>query len=242
MNQKIIARLAGFNLVVGLLFFSATPACQAGPIQLTTPVVFSLDGALSYNATTGLFHSETIPVVISDPNLPGGFGSFIGANDRTTIDLFVDHNGNFVSSGTGFTMVGVVDLKNDGTAVASGVLLFGVITAFQADPAGPPTRVFDGLFTIQGGALTQDVALSGGGTVFGGFPLGSTGGFFLFAENVATGILADFTFEFATPPLSVKDNVGVVVVPEPSTWVLCLVAGVGLAACGFFRRRAVRFG
>jgi hypothetical protein len=211
------------------------------PIELATPVVFSLDGALSYNATTGRFHSETIPIVISNPSLPGGFGSFIGANDQTTIDLFVDHNGNFMSSGTGFTMRGDVDLDNDGTADASGVLLSGVITAFGADPAGPPTRVFDGLFTIQGGALTQDIALSGGGTVFGGFPLGSTGGFFLFAENVATGTLGDFTLDFATPPLSVKDNVGVAV-PEPSSWVLCLMAGVGLAACGFFRWRAVRFG
>ena len=67
------------------------------------------------------------------------------------------------------------------------------------------------------------------------------GGGKLFAENVATGTLGDFTLDFATPPLSVKDNVGVAV-PEPSSWVLCLMAGVGLAACGFFRWRAVRFG
>jgi hypothetical protein len=244
MNHQSVARSVGLSGAVSLLLFFATPPCQAGllNIQLApSPIETGLDGSLSYNATTGQFHSTTVPIVLTDPRLPGGAGSFIGATDQTTIDLFVDHNGNFLRSGGGFKIRGDVDLDNDGTADASGVLLEGTITAFGAQDAGPPTRVFDGLFTIEGGALTRPTPLSGGGTAPAEFRVGSTGGFFLFAENVASGTLGDFTHNFSTPDLSVKDTVGVAV-PEPATWVLVLVGSGALAARGCFRRATVRLG
>jgi len=239
-NQKIVARSAGLSFTVGFVFCFASHACQAGllSLQLSPPVISSANGSLSYNAISDVFHSETIPALISDPSLPGGTGSFIGAGNQMTIDLLVDHNGSFVSSGTGFTMMGNVDLDNDGTADASGLLLSGTIIAFGADAAGPPSVAFDGLFAIQGGALTHDISLSGGGTLFGGFPLGRTGGFSLAAEDVVSGILGNFAANFASS--SVEGNAGLLPVPEPSSFVLGMTPFVGFGLMAVRRRKQRR--
>ena len=114
-------------------------------------------------------------------------------------------------------------------------LLSGPITAFGADPPGPPTRAFNGFFLIQGGALTQTITLSGGGTVFGGFPVGGQpGGFLLLAENVTSGILGNFAQDFAST--NGKSNIGVAT-PEPGAWILAGTGAATLAGWGRLRRR-----
>jgi hypothetical protein len=178
-----------------------TPACRAEllPITLSFLVVTNINGTLTYNAATVDFHSESLPIVITSPDYPGGLGTFINDSipNQTVIDLFVNQNGLFTGNGT-IQMFGSVAFNDDSTADATGLLLSGTITAFGSEPPGPPTRDFNGLFTITGGALTQDVPLSGGGTVFGGFPVGGTGGFLLSAENVTSGTLGNFTADFSS--------------------------------------------
>jgi hypothetical protein len=81
------------------------------------------------------------------------------------------------------------------------------------------------------------VLLSGGGTLFGGFPLGALGAFDLSAENVTGGILGDFSMDFSSD--SVKDEEGLTI-PEPSSWALALLGGTELGILDFVRRRRRR--
>jgi hypothetical protein len=240
MKKSPYLRPAALALAVGLLLVAAS-SCRADllliPPEPTSPVIASFNGHLSYNATSRIFHSDSNPLSFTDPAF--GTSLFSGAG-QVTIDLTVDHNGNFISSGTGFRLTGSLDLDSDGTPDVSGTLLFGTITAFGADAPGPPSREFDGLFTIEGGQLTQNIPLSGGGTRFGGFSVGETGGFLLFAENVTSGTLGDFSHDFASS--NVKDNEFGTAVPEPSSFVLVLVGGCLLAGLGCFRKRVLRPG
>jgi hypothetical protein len=203
-------------------------------------VISGINGTLTYSAATGEFQASTFPIIIAGPTIPapGHIGFFDQSiPSTTTIDLFVDKAGNFVSNGTGLQITGAVDLDGDGTNDATGLLLSGNITAFGADPAGPPTRVFDGLFTVTGGLLTQNITLSGGGTVFGGFPVGATGGFFLFAEDVTGGTLGNFNNDFSSD--AVKDQESLVI-PEPGAWACWAVALAGLAGLAWCRPRTAR--
>jgi YD repeat-containing protein len=137
-------------------------------------------------------------------------------------------------------VTGAIDLDGDGlddvTGDAADPVLYGRVTAFGAESAGAPTRVFNGLFEVDGGRLTGTVALSGGGSVSGGFSVGPSGVFFLQAETVTAGTLGDFTADFASD--GVKSQVGTVV-PGPASWVLAVagLGGVGLVG----RRRRPRF-
>jgi hypothetical protein len=166
------------------------------------------------------FQSALTRLTYNSPAVHGGFARFTGVG-QTTIDLFVDHGGNFQISGTGFTLTGQVTL---GAQTFNGTLLTGTITAFGADAAGPPTREFDGLFAVTGGQLTQNN---------GSFRVGESPGFILFAENVTGGTLGDFTHAFSSS--SVKGPAGPTVsTPEPATLALAL-CGAGallLAGCG----------
>jgi hypothetical protein len=150
-----------------------------------------------------------------------------------TIDFFVDTSGKLVSNGLGFQVSGSLDFNGHGTV--TGVLLTGTIILFAAPPAGPPTQSFGGLFAITGGLLTQEIVLNDGETVFGGFPVGALGGFFLSAENVTQGTLGDFTADFAST--SVKDQAGIAGVPQPSSWALALLGSTEVGILDFIRRR-----
>jgi hypothetical protein len=184
-------------------------------------VILSYNGSLAYDASSDNFHSGLTPLAYTDG---GGVTPFTGPGS-TTIDLVVDHTGAFVSSGTGFRLSG--DLRLGGTDY-SGDLLFGRITAFAADQPGPPTRLFNGSFDIEGGALTA----------LPDFPVGSPGAFLLYAESVTGGILGDFTHNFASD--SVKGPA--TPAPEPSAWVLGRVAAGVVAGWGLFAKRSRRPG
>jgi hypothetical protein len=234
---------SGLALVIGLHGLLAPPPCLAGPLLQFdfvpgAPVIFSesLDPGdeLTYDASTHVLRADLTPNIYTSADV--FLGSF--SSGRTTLDLKVDNNGDFEANGAGLRVIGALDLDLDGTDDVSGdptaPLLFGPITAFGADPAGPPTRSFNGLFDIRGGKLTQAITLSGGGTVSGGFPVGrQTGGFLLSAEDVTGGIQGNFAQGFSAS--SVKGVIGVVT-PEPGGLILALVAAATLAGSRRLRR------
>jgi len=245
--RRSSARVCCLALALAVLPLVPTNSCKADLLPFTLssdhPVTLGINGTLTYDLATGQFHSETDLLTYSANFLPNGFVFY--SSGRTVIDLFVDTAGNRLPGGSGLTMTGELDLDEDGIDDVSGdaisPLLFGRVLAFGAEPAGPPTRVFNGLWEIEGGALTGPIALSGGGSVFGGFPQGTEppGGFFLFAENASNGTLGDFTADFSSD--SVKDNVGVPV-PEPGSMALMLVGAALVGTIVRIRNRSARSG
>jgi hypothetical protein len=195
----------------------------------SSPIIFGINGNLAYNASTGDFQSKSTALTYSPAPQASGFALFSGT-PKISIDLKVDNTGAFQSAGAGIHITGKLDLDGDGNADVSGDLLDGVINNFGAQAAGAPTWLANGTFTITGGELTNSsIPLTGGGTWDGGFPTGTLGGFYLYAENVSQGTLGDFTKNFSST--RVKSDVGLV--PEPSTWAL---AAAALAMLAFFYR------
>ena len=190
--------------------------------------ILGVDGNLSYTASTGELQSTSQALVYAPAPNPANFSLF-GSGDTITVDFFVTQTGTFSSNGAGITITGTLDLDGDGKPDVSGTLLKGTFTDFGARSAGAPTWVSNALFTIDGGLLTTDIALSGGGApFFGGFTLGQQAGIFLYAESVTSGTLGDFTQDFSSD--STKANVGrVVSVPEPSSWIQIVFGIAGLS-------------
>jgi hypothetical protein len=237
-NRCISPRRLALALALAVPFALAPSPCRADlllPLDFASgaPTVAGSNGGLSYNATT-----HDLNATLTAPSLtyaapfvnPGQGFAFITA-PKLVIDLMVDNKGNFLGNGS-VALTGTVTFKlADGGSVtfagttSANPLLSGTVTAFGADPAGPPSRTFDGYFTITGGALTQTQLDSKGNPVSGGFPLGDRGGFALFAENVTGGTLGDFTRNFSSS--NDKPLVGVLV-SGPSSLVLLLSAAVVL--------------
>jgi hypothetical protein len=192
-----------------------------------------IGGTLSYNASTGEFLSQTIPTVLSAGSLPPPPPTLFDFTGTTSIDLFVNTDGSFRGNGSGLSISGGTLTLGDGTTV-TGPFLTGTITAFGAQPAGPPTLVFDGLFQVTGGSLTAPIALNGGGNLPAVFTVGQTAGFIVNAENVTSGTLGDFMSSFSSN--SVKDVEGAIV-PEPWS-VFQGLTGIGLVWAA--RQRARR--
>ncbi len=227
-------------LAASLLFGLSPSVGRAGLLPVTFasdgPIIQSINGALTYDAASGNFHSSASALTFNSPSVPGGFTLF-GGNGQVTIDLTVDASGRFVSNGTGIAITGSLDLNGDGQSDVSGnaahPLLYGTITGFGAGPPSPSTVLFDGLFTIQGGQLTQPVGLSGGGSAGPFFHSGEQGGFLLFAESPSDGVPGDFSQSFSG---SDKGDVGPNV-PEPAALTLLLAAAVPLGLLRARRRR-----
>jgi hypothetical protein len=234
-DHPSLRRTLGALAVAGALLLFAGPGRADPLLQISladSPTIQSFDGTLTYNATTGEFRADTIPLIINSNNLPPGGGFFdLSMPGSATFDFFVNKSGHLLSNGIGYSLTGSVDLDGDGTNDVSGTLLTGTVVAFGSDPAGPPTRTFDGLFRITGGQLTSSmIPVSGGGTVDVGFRVGQLGGFFLFAEHVPPqgGTLANYNANFASD--TVKDLEGVAVPAPPAVVLALLGAGLLVAA------------
>ncbi len=226
MNPCIHPKRLSLALALAVQFLLTPSICRAGQIPVSfapgDPIVSGSNGGITYNATTGDFNATLTgaSLVYAAPFvLPSGFALFSGS---LTIDLTVDHSGDFVANCSVLLLTGSVTING---ATFSGTLLSGAITDFGAQAAGPPSLTFDGYYTITGGALTQTESGTGSALVFGGFPLGASGGFLLDAENVTGGTLGNFAQNFSSS--SDKPEVGVlavaVAVPAPGTLVLALI-------------------
>jgi hypothetical protein len=234
-HSRSFSPLRVFPVVCALLL-AAAPSWAGGLIPITLdpngPTIQGVDGTLSYNAGTNEFQSQTTPAVLGASSLPSML-AFFDFTGTTTIDLFVNADGSFNRNGSGLSISGGTLTLSDGTVV-SGPFLTGTITAFGADPPGPPTRNFDGLFDVLGGSLTAPIALNSGGSLPALFTEGQTAGFFVSAEDVTSGTLGDFTSSFSSD--SVKDEVGALI-PEPSSLFLGLT-GTGLVLGWVAARKA----
>lgn len=235
----ICPRRLGLAFALATLFLLEPSIGHADllPVQFypDSPVISGggFTGNVNYDANSGDFDFTLTNKFLEygAPFVQGHFALFTGTLD---IDFKVDQNGNFVSNGTGLTLTGTLTINGTKfTGTAADPLLTGDITAFGSEPAGQPTGTFDGLFTIDGGLLTAPPP-PGSGAVFGGFPLGATGGFLLSAENATSGTLGDFASSFRSS--SVKPSVGVAT-PEPSGLALVLAAAGVLGAWGLRRKR-----
>jgi hypothetical protein len=134
---------------------------------------------------------------------------------------------------------GAIDFDQDGSNDVSGTLVTGTVRAFGAAPAGPAPWEFNGLFSFDGGLLTQaSIPLSGGGSFSDLFNVGQTGGFDLVVEQQISGILGDFAADFSGS--TIKGPVVGVTVPEPATAILGLIALSTLAGRGLTARLARR--
>jgi hypothetical protein len=210
-------------------------------VQPNTPEVMGVGGSLSYDATTDVFHAQMTTsalMALVAPYANGGF-AFID-NGTSSVDLKVNNNGAFAGGGM-VKITGAIDIDGDGTpdvvGTASDPLLFGAITSFGADPAGPPTRSFDGFFNIQGGELTQMIALSGGGSVQGGYSDGGQAVFLLSAENVDSGILGNFQQSFSSS--SVKTFFPIPT-PEPASLIVAMIGAASLGTIMAIRSSRAR--
>jgi hypothetical protein len=218
---------------IGLMVLLVPAHARAGgllPIALDPNQVgiLGINGNLTYTASTGELQSTSQALVYAPAPNPDGFSLF-NSGDTITVDMFVTQTGAFSSNGAGITITGTLDLDGDGTPDVSGTLLTGTITNFGAQSAGPPTWVNNALFTVDGGLLTTDITLSGGGApFFGGFTLGEQAGLFLYAESVTSGTLGDFTQDFSSD--SVKAEVGLLAVPEPASGIQIVFGLAGLGA------------
>lgn len=234
----VAAAIMGPGVLLAALLSLAAPDARAGSLNFNFdpngPSLFAGSGTLSYNAATGEFQSTTTPLFYSSSKLSGS-PFFFSNSQQLGIDLFVNSNGSFNKNGTGIDLSGTLTIG--GTAI-SGTLLTGTVTAFGADPAGPPSLTFDVLFTVTGGLLTMP-----NGSVPTQFTSGEAVGIELMAEDVTSGTLGNFGANFASD--SVRGSAGalVVPVPEPSALALTAASAFGmLILVSGFRRPALKAG
>jgi len=230
------------GIAAGILVLMTAGLSRGGPLppyipDPNYPVIGSILGSITYTASTGVFQADSLPLTytsfytINDSSWAGAafFDLSYGGIQDVSVNLALDSSGNFVSNGSGFSLSGAIDLDNDGTDDVTGALLTGSINDFGFDTSLSASA---GLFDITGGLLTQNINLSGGGTLFGGFTVGTLGIFVLEDIQATSGTFGDFTKDMAAS--FGKDTEGeALAIAEPASFTLALV---GLAALGMTRR------
>jgi hypothetical protein len=231
----VLARVAVLGAVTSL-GASETRADSLLPIafDLSRPTINATDGTVTYDSSTGAFTVQATGLFFLSNNLP----DVVPIDDGVaTISLMVDSSGHLEGPGS-LAVTGSIDFDQDGIEDVTGDLLTGTVDAFGASPAGPAPWAFNGLFDFTGGSLTQPpIALSGGGNFSDLFSLGDRGGFDVVVEQLVGGILGDFAADFQGN--TDKGPVAGVVVPEPSTIRLVLIALAAIAGRGGIARRGL---
>ncbi len=144
MRRMTSTHLLGIVCATGLLLLGpARPSFGGGLLNFqfdpNGPAGLTINGGLSYDASTGEFSGTSVPLTLSSSTIPGGAGFVRFSGDpQLSFDLFVNQDGTFAGNGAGFDLTGTLSIG--GTNI-SGTLLTGDFTAFGAEPAGPPTWV-----------------------------------------------------------------------------------------------------
>jgi hypothetical protein len=229
-------RFAGLCLAPALVLVIPLVG-QAGllsiPFDPNGPTITNSAGALTLNAAAGGLSISGVPVSLDGASLPVS-GAFSGMSAQS-INLVVDASGDFVSGAAGYNLTGNLDLNGDGQPDASGNLLSGNIFRFGAQTSGPTPYSVDGLFHVTGGALTQAIPLTGGGTMSSLFSMGEEVGFLATFLQFTQGSPGDFSqdatagdgFETTTPTT----------VPAPGSLTLAFLGVTILSLYGFLENR-----
>lgn len=231
-----LSGLIRLTLAVGALALVPAAECQADLLQFTfdqnQPLILATDGSVTYNQPNGDFNVQATVLNFLTSTI---FAPITGS-DLATLNLTVDPSGNLVGTGS-LTVTGAIDIDGDGiNDVNQSTLLTGTITALGTATAGPAPWEFDGLMNFTGGTLTQSsIPLSGGGTFTNLFNVGELGGFDLVVEQQVSGILGDFLSSFSGKTIK-QFPAGVLLVPEPDTATLAVLALTTIAGWGALRR------
>jgi PEP-CTERM motif len=212
------------SLGAALLLF--TSQASATPLNLTLlefPDVLSQFVDVNYVAATDAFTASGISLQVT----AGPGTNFTILNGTFDISITTDGTTTSGSAGDDLSIVGDLDLDNDGVADVSGTLLTGEIADFGASASGP--GVFEFIFDITGGLLQNPIGLFAGQT---GVILGAdgnstfTGSFDSDFSNLIGGLAGSGTGSADTAPI-----------PEPTTLLLLGSGIAGLVGAGRRTRR-----
>jgi hypothetical protein len=209
------------HCVALLAFQLGSPSAIAGliPIDFSDqPVIAAGSGSLQYDSVNQQLTAAVTPLAYVGASAE--LGTFDLAESTLTLELAVDAQGELTALGGSLLLSGQLDVDGDGTTDASGTLLEGTISELGVEPSGGPPWAFNAFYDVDGGALTGLLTLSGGGTVQGGFRPDRIGALIVFANNLADGVLGDFSAGFGSS--SVTANVGLLI-PEPATGTLAVL-------------------
>lgn len=231
-RTRISHALAILTLGAGLFILALPTECRADPLPIAFdsngPAIGVYAGTVTYSAGTmsgpGTLTVNATPTYFLTSNFPYMY-TMSGA--ALTITLSVNSSGAF-SSGT-VALTGTVDFGTN--QAVSGNLLNGTVTGFGSQGPGPAPWDFDGLFTINGGLLTQASSTPASDI----FPNGSTGAFDLCVETETSGILGDYEANFSGS--TIKGPVGLVATPEPTTATIAAISAAAYGAMAFVHRR-----
>ncbi len=205
-------------------------ASQAGatPLNLVLPAfpdLLSQFVDVNYTAATGAFTASGVALQVGVT--PGT--TFNILNGTFNIGITTDGTTTSGIGGDDLSIVGGVDVNNDGVADASGTLLTGEISQFGSSTSGP--GVFEFLFNVTGGILTG-----------GSFPLFTLpqAGVILGADGNSTftgSFASDFSNLIGGQAGTGTGSADTAPIPEPAT---LLLLGSGIAGIVGFGRRERR--